>query len=481
MAEVEVGGWALDERELRAAAAHAAVFAVDHLVGLRERPVFTAVPRDLSARWRSEDWPDRGCEIEELLEEIAADVLRYPFGNGHARFHGWVNPPPDRAGVLAAFLAAAASPSCAGGNHAALHLERQVIRWLVEMVGLPGGAGGLLTSGASLASVIALAAARQAHAPFDVRANGLAGQPPLLVYASSEVHSCVTKAVELLGFGRSNLRLLEPTDGGTLDPRLLASELEDASRRGECPIAVVASAGTVTGGAIDPLDEIAAVCARRRVWLHVDGAYGAPAILTSRFRAALEGLALADSVALDPHKWLYAPVGVGVLLVRDPESLRDAFSLVPSYLRVDHDPDGVSDAPWLSEYGLEQTRPYRALRVWAALKASGRDGYRRLIEHDLDLAYHLAVRVAEHPALVFDSIGLSIVCFHCLDGDDALQSEVARRIQLGGEAFLTTSERHGRTVLRACFVNPLTTHADVDALVELVARTGSAVQRGRTA
>jgi aromatic-L-amino-acid decarboxylase len=475
------GGWAWDEPTLRAAAHRVADLAVDHLLGLREREVFAPVPGELAGRWRAESWSEDGVAFESLLEELEQDVLRFPFGNGHPRFHAWVNSPPDRVGLLVDLLASASDPSCAGGNHAALHLERLVLRWLADLVGLPIGAGGLLVSGGSLATVAALAAARQAHAPFDARVNGLVGGPLLTVYASSEVHSCITKAVELLGLGGRGLRLLAPDDERRLDPDLLERELAAARGSGEHPIAVVANAGTTSTGAIDPLDEIAEVCERHRLWLHVDGAYGAPAILSERYRSQLAALARADSVALDPHKWLYVPVDAGALLVRDPEQLRDAFTFVPPYLQVDHDPAGVGDAPWLSEYGPEQTRPYRALRVWAALKSTGRDGYRELIEHDLDLADRLAARVHADPSLELAAAALSVVCFqHRTHGDsDRLQAEIARQIQLGGETFITTTELDGSTVLRACFLNPLTTDADIDALADLVVATGAGLMAAK--
>jgi aromatic-L-amino-acid/L-tryptophan decarboxylase len=490
------GGWAWDEATLRAAAHRVAELAADHIVRLPDGPVFRPVPAELAERWRTEKWAADGAGIEQLLAELERDVLPFPFGNGHPRFHAWVNSPPDRAAVLIDLLASAANPSCAGGNHAALHIERLVIRWLADMVGLPATAGGLLLSGGSLATVTALAAARETHAPFDVRADGLAGGVPLTVYAGREAHSAVTKAVELLGIGRRNVRLVGSDGGRRLDAGLLDRALADAGPRPEHPIAVVATAGTTSAGVIDPLDEIADVCARHDVWLHVDGAYGAPAILTERFRGDLAGLARADSVAIDPHKWLYVPVDAGALLVRDPARLRDAFSLIPPYLRVEHDPDGVSDAPWVSEYGPEQTRPFRALRVWAALKSTGRDGYRRLIDRDLDLAGALAARVRAHPSLELDAAGLSVVCFRYRgpgepgrvqsdgaqsDGgqsdrvqSDRVQSDIARRVQLSGHSFLTTTELGGRTVLRACFINPLTTDADVDALVGLVTAIGGA-------
>jgi aromatic-L-amino-acid decarboxylase len=472
------GGWGWDEAALRAAAHRVADLAVDHLSAVPGRPVFTPVPGELADRWREWQWPAQGMPLERLLTVVRRDVLAYPFGNGHPRFHAWVNSPPDRAGLLADLLASAADPSCAGGNHAGVQLERMVIRWLAGLAGLPPGAGGLLVSGGSLATVTALAAARQAHAPFDARAEGLAGHPPLTVYAGSEVHSCVAKAVELLGIGRRNLRLLA-SPGRRLDARVLDRELAAARRRDEHPVAVVASAGTASTGAIDPLEEIADVCGRHRVWLHADGAYGAPAILTDRYRARLAGLRHADSVAIDPHKWLYVPVDAGALLVRDPERLRAAFSLVPAYLQAVPEPGGMTDAPWLSEYGPEQTRPLRALRVWAALASTGRDGYRRLVDHDLDLAELLAARVREHPALSLDATGLSIVCFHyrTTRSHNQVQAQIARHIQLSGESFLTTTKLGGRTVLRACFLNPLTTKEHVSALVDLVATAGAAVTR----
>ena len=469
------GAWSWDERQLAAAAERVSRLATNHLVGVRDSPVFAPVPSALAERWRAAEWPANGTEFSSLLDELAHDVLRFPFGNGHPRFHGWVNSPPDRAAVLIDLLATAVDPSCAGGNHAALHVERQVIRWLVDMVGLPAESGGLLVSGASMATVVGLAAARHSRAGFDVRSEGLAGQRPLTVYASSEVHACVTRAVELLGLGRRNLRLLEPDVEFRLDPASLDDELRRAVERDERPIAFVASAGTVSTGAIDPLAEIADVCAAHDVWLHVDGAYGAPAILSGRYRAELTGIARADSLALDPHKWLYVPVDAGALLVREPERLRDAFSLVPPYLRLEHDPAGVSDAPWLSEYGQEQTRPWRALRVWAALRSTGREGYRRLIEHDLALADHLVDRLRDDASLELLSANLSIVCFRYRRGSDAVQSEIARRIQRTGEAFLITTEVRNRVALRACFINPLTTEADVDALATLVVGVGDSI------
>jgi aromatic-L-amino-acid/L-tryptophan decarboxylase len=474
------GAWGWDEATIGTNAQRMVALALDHLLGQRERPVFEPVPASLGRRWSEESWSEEGCGSDELLEELARSVLPHPFGNGHPRFHGWVNPPPDRAAVFASLLAAAMNPSCAGGNHAALHLERQVVRWLSELVGLPAGSGGLLVSGGSMATLTALAAARQAGAGFDVREHGLAGQVPLRVYATSEAHSCVTKAVELLGLGRTALQSVATDAHGRMDADALDTRLGADARGPGRPLAVVASAGTVNTGAIDPLGAIADVCARHRVWLHVDGSYGAPAVLVPELRPLLDGLERADSLTLDPHKWLYVPIDAGVVLVRRPEQLRDTFSLVPPYLRVDEHPGGVSDTPWLSEYGPEQTRPFRALRLWAAMRTTGRAGYRRLIEHDLVLAGRLARAIDAADGLELLSHGLSIVCFRCrADGTvgDELQDEVARRIQTGGSAFLTTTSVAGRRCLRACILNPLTTEADLDDLIRLVCRAAEEAHR----
>jgi aromatic-L-amino-acid decarboxylase len=238
----------------------------------------------------------------------------------------------------------------------------------------------------------------------------------------------------------------------------------------------------VSTGAIDPLAAIADVCARHRVWLHVDGAYGAPAKLTADYEAALAPIARADSAAMDPHKWLYVPVECGLVVVRDAAAMRDAFTLVPPYLRTDDAPAGVSAGPWLSEYGFQQTRGFRALKAWMALKRRGIDGYREAIGRDIALAQFLAATLrAADDFETWEPQGLSIVCFRFTpaalrgqaDALDALNKRVATRVQLGGDAFLSTTTLRGRLYLRACVVNPRARRDDVLALVEAVRKAGA--------
>jgi aromatic-L-amino-acid/L-tryptophan decarboxylase len=265
------------------------------------------------------------------------------------------------------------------------------------------------------------------------------------------------------------------SDGGY---RLRADELRRQLARdmaaGLVPVAVIASTGTTNTGAVDPLGEIADVCAEHDVWLHVDGSYGGPAVLLlDRYARTREALGRVDSLAMDPHKWLYAPVDAGLVLIRDRQLARDAFSLVPPYLRTDDDPDGVGGPVWFSEYGFDQTRPFRALKVWLLLKHLGVSGYRDLIARDIAMAERLASGVGDAPDLELLAHGLSVVCFRCRPVDwagddealDALNRRVLSAVQLGGRAFLAGTTVDGAFALRACIVNPGTEAADVDALI----------------
>jgi glutamate/tyrosine decarboxylase-like PLP-dependent enzyme len=463
--------------DLRRVAHRVADMLADYLEQLPDRPVFEPVSLEAAQRFASEPPPAHGSEPDAILDEFARSIGPYPFGNGHPRFWGWVNSPPAVMGIFADALAAAMNPSVAGGNHAAVHVERQVIRWFAEMLGLPPTAMGILVSGGSMANLTALAAARYGKAGFDVRGRGLqSGDQRLVVYMSEEGHGCIRKAVEMLGIGVESLRVIPVNERFEMRVDVLEETIERDLQDGARPIAVAASAGTVNTGAIDDLEAIARVCRARGIWFHVDGAYGAAAVLSTRYRDRLAPLALADSVALDPHKWLYVPVEAGLVLVRDGAALRAAFSLVPPYLRTDGDPRGVGGPPWLSEFGFQQSRGFRALKVWMSLKFYGIDGYAGAIDHDLALASYLVDRVTADPELeLMASASLSVVCFRVVSkgvvGNERLNElnkTVLERLQLSGRAFLSSTMLRDRFVLRACFVNPLSAQRDVDALLETV-------------
>lgn len=472
-------GWTADD--VRRMGHHVAELVAAYLAALPDAPVFQPVPPDAVREMRDTPAPREGMPADALLDEWERTVAAYPFGNGHPRWYGWVNSPPAPVAVFAEALAAAMNPSVAGGNHAAVHLEHQVAGWLKEMLGFPREAMGMFVSGGSAGALTGLAVARHVAARklgWDLRRDGMRGFPaPLAVYAGAEAHGCNQKACEILGLGSAAIRSVPMDYALRMDAAALEAMIAKDVAGGYVPMAVVASAGTVNTGAIDPLDAIADVCARHGVWMHVDAAYGGPAILTGRYRDALAPIARADSVALDPHKWMYVPVEAGFVLVRDTAAMRDAFSLVPPYLRIDGGEEGVQGPPWFSEFGVQQTRGFGALKAWMALKHHGLDGYRRMIEYDLSLADHLAARVAREPEMeLLEPRGLSVVCFRCVPerirddetGLDALNRAVLTDVQLGGRAFITGTVVRGVFWLRACIINHRAAEADVDAMADAV-------------
>ncbi|MFE2107300.1 pyridoxal phosphate-dependent decarboxylase family protein [Kitasatospora sp. NPDC059463] len=475
---------AADERlpaddDFRAAAHTAADLAADHLAGLAARPVWRPMDEDARRTLLDAPLPTTGRPLAELLEAVGRDVLPHPMGNGHPRFFGWVNSAPAPAGVLATLAAAAMNPSSAGGDHADVHLERAVVRWIAELVGFPHPpGGGLLTSGTSMATIVCLSAARNRAARAagrDVREDGLAGMPPLVGYVTGETHSCVRKAAELLGLGSRHLRTVATGPDGGLDLADLRAAIARDRAAGLLPFLVVASAGTVGTGAVDAFDPIADLCAEERLWLHVDGAYGAFGVLDPVIAHRYAGMERADSLALDPHKWLGVPVDCGCALVRDPEGLRAAFSLVPSYLR----DEAAGELGWFSEYGTEQTRPFRALKVWATIAHRGRDGLARDIARTTALARRLGELITEDPELeLLAEVRTSIVAFRLRPPGrteatlDALNRELPAAVQRRGRAFVTGARLAGREMLRACLLNPATTETDLRILLEEVKAAG---------
>jgi aromatic-L-amino-acid decarboxylase len=465
----------------------------DHLTSLDDEPAFTPAPPEIIERFRSSPAPARGASPDDVLQEFSETVEPYPFGNGHPRFWGWVNSPPAVMGVFADALAAAMNPSCAGGNHAAIYVERQVIQWFRDMLGFPESSMGLLVSGGSMATLTALAVARHVKSGVDVRAKGLRDTPTRFAfYMTSEGHTCARKAIELLGFGSESIRTIPTDDDYRMRVDALASAIADDRARGVRPIAVVATAGTTNTGAIDDIEAIVLLCRQHDIWLHVDAAYGGPAILTGEYGPRLaRAFAGADSVALDPHKWMFVPVEAGFVIVRDAEAMRAAFSLVPPYIRSAGSPTGVYGLPWFSEYGFQQTRGFRALKVWMTIKHEGLDGLRSTIEDNIALARYLADRIRTTPNLELIASGLSVVCFRYVGADPRVRPdtadtqagrhninrEILDQLQLGGDAFITSTELKGHFVLRACIVNYRSTRADIDRLIDVVLEIRAALNQ----
>ncbi|MER6945073.1 aminotransferase class V-fold PLP-dependent enzyme [Nonomuraea sp. NPDC000554] len=462
--------------ELRQAAAKAADLMADHLERVGDGPVWQPVPDGDRAWLTTQQMPERGRPLDQLLDDARSRIMTHPMGNGHPRFFGWVNSPPSPAGAVFEPLAAALNPSCAGGDHAGPLLERTVVRWLAGLVGFPHPpGGGLLTSGASMATIVCLAGARQRATladGWDAREDGLSGHPPLILYVSAEGHSCLHKAAQLLGLGARQVRTVPVDSHYRMDVAALRSMIAADAAAGLRPFCVAASAGTVNSGAVDPLDAIADVAAEHGLWFHIDGAYGALGILADGAAPAFAGLDRADSLALDPHKWLGVPVGCGCALIADPAATRAAFSLVPSYL-VDENAD---DLGWFAEYGPEQSRPFRALKTWATLSHLGRDGVARLVDHTTGLARTLASMVGDAGDFeLLAPVTTSITAFRyrpegaqARDGDglDALNRAIPAAVQRRGNAFLTGTRLGGTDALRTCILHPDTTEGDLAVLLD---------------
>jgi glutamate/tyrosine decarboxylase-like PLP-dependent enzyme len=453
-------------------AAHALSDGVaDHLAALPSRPVWQPLPDALRDELLGLPLPEQPAALDDLVATALRDVLPHAMGNGHPAFFGWVNPPPSAAGVLASLAAAAMNPSVVAGDHADVHLERTVVRWLAELVGFPHEPGaGLLTSGGSVATIVCLAGARSRAlraVGHDVRRDGLAGAPYLTAYVPAEAHSCVRRALELLGLGSGAMREV-PLAGGRLDTAALRTSIAADRAGGAVPALLVGSAGTVNTGAIDPLDALADVAAAEGLWFHVDGAYGAFGVLDPAIASRYRGMERADSLVLDPHKWLGVPVDAGCALARRGDDLRDAFSLIPPYLRQETD----AAVGTFAEYGPEQTRPFRALKTWATIAARGRAGLAARVVRANALARELAALVEREPELELAAAPeTSIVAFRahpagCApDRLDELNRGLPDAVQARGRVFITGTVFDGRETLRACILHPDTTSSHLATLV----------------
>jgi len=460
-------------------AAHSLVDSVaDHLAALPSKPVWQPMPEALRARLLGMPLPEDPAALEELVATTAGDVLPHAMGNGHPAFFGWVNPPPSDAGIMASLAAAAMNPSVVSGDHADVHLERTVVRWLAELVGFPHEPGaGLLTSGGSAATIVCLAGARQralAGAGHDVRRDGLAGAPQLTAYVAAEAHSCIRRAWELLGLGSNTIREV-PLEAGRLHESALRASIAADRERGAVPALVVGSAGTVNTGAIDPLDELADVAGEEGLWIHVDGAYGAFGVLDPAISERYLGMERADSLVLDPHKWLGVPVDSGCALFRRGDDVRDAFTLIPPYLRQD---TGGDDFGTFAEYGPEQTRPFRALKTWATIAARGRRGIIEQVTRANARARELATMVEREPELELAAEPeTSIVAFRARPADcpadrvEEINRALPEAVQARGRAFVTGTVFDGHETLRACILHPETTEEHLEILVEEVMAT----------
>jgi len=460
-----------------------------HFDTIRERSVtpgesLAVVRRAIGA---DQGLPVTGSQSHAMLEEITETLFEHSLFNAHPRFWGYITSGPAPIGVLADFVASAVNPNVGAWKlaPAATEIEAQTVRWIAEFIGYTTDCGGLMVSGGNMANFVCFLAARRAKVNWNIRESGLAGDGSrrLLIYASTSTHTWIQKAADLFGHGTDAIRWIETDQKQRINPEALRRQVVLDREHGEQPFLVIATAGSVGTGAVDPLTELGSICRDYELWFHVDGAYGAFAANAPGVPSDLAALKDADSVSVDPHKWLYAPLEAGCALVRKPEQLLNAFSYHPSYYHFEEEATNYLDL------GMQNSRGFRALKVWMALRQVGRDGYLKMIGDDIRLAKHLHSLASAHPELEALSCGLSITTFRYVPPElrqlvgsaeteeylNGLNKEILSRIELGGEAFLSNAVVDGKFALRACIVNFRTSLEDVEAVPELIVRIGRQV------
>jgi len=463
----------------------------DYFTGISNLPVF---PQNYGGRTIEEldaELSQEGVPLEKLVAECRT-IMNLSRHNGHPRFFGYVASPSTPIGAYADLVASALNANLTSwrSGPAGTEIERTLVRWLGSMVGFHENAHGLLTSGGSMANLIALLIASRTKSGTDISRKGLWNEgPPLTIYASEEIHMSVAKAIDILGFGREQMHTIECDNRMRINIDALRDRIQIDVGEGLRPFCVVGSAGTVNTGAVDPLNDIADVAAEFNLWFHVDGAYGAPGSLDRRKKALFAGLDRADSVSLDPHKWLYVPVAAGCLLLRDQAGAQTAFNTADAdYIKVHGHSDEEAFAFW--DYGIELSRRFRALKIWLTLRYYGVRRIAEAIAEDNSLAEYLATIVSKAADFeLLAPVELSICCFRYLPAEfrlrlqnaaaeaelavineelDRFNERLMSAVQIGGRAYLSNATVHGRFALRACITNFRTTRADIDETIDVI-------------
>jgi len=450
---------------------------VDRIAGflgsLRDRSVTPAeTPAEVRAVLGDAGLPEQSAPAAPLLDEAAGLLFDHSLFNGHPGFLAYITSSAAPIGALADLLAASVNPNVGAFalSPVATEIEAQTVRWIAELIGYPGD-GGILVSGGNMANFVGFLAARRAKAP-DAREKGIdPSRSRLCVYTSAETHTWIYKAADLFGLGTESIRWI-PVDGALrMDAAALERAIVEDEARGFRPFLVVGTAGSVGTGAVDPLPALSEIARGHGCWFHVDGAYGALAAALPDASADLKGLALADSVAVDPHKWLYSPVEAGCTLVRSREVLADTFSFRPPYYHFEQDPDTIN----FYELGMQNSRGFRALKVWLGLRRAGREGAVRMMADDCALAGVLAEAVKRTPGLDLLTVGLSIVTFRYVPEGmtdpkalDELNENLLTALQEDGRFYLSNAVVFGKFALRACIVNFRTTRREMETLPGVV-------------
>lgn len=430
--------------------------------------------------------PENGTALPELFAKTTDLLIDHSLFNGHPGFMGYITASAAPSGALADLLAATINPNCGAGilSPMAAEIENQTIQWLAELIGYKSDAGGVLVSGGNMANFTGFLAGRTAKAPIDLKKKGLASlKKPMTVYCSKGTHTWIEKASILFGHGSEAVRWIPHNEHHQMDIEKLESAIISDIKNGFQPFMAVGTAGDVSTGKVDSLNDIAEISKKYDLWFHVDGAYGVPAAALPELEETFKGLESADSIALDPHKWLYCPLEAGGVLVKNRQDLINAFSSHPEYYNFDAGPDQPSVNFY--EYGLQNSRGFRALKVWITLQQAGRSGYQALIREDIELSELLFSLADSHPELEAVTQSLSITTFRYVPANIPVESEAGQKylnelnqtllneIAAGGEMFVSNAIVDGNYCLRSCIVNFRTNQQTVHDLIDI------AVEKGR--
>jgi aromatic-L-amino-acid decarboxylase len=460
--------------------------AIGYLRDVRDRPVWREMPADVTAFFTT-SLPRSPSPLSEIYRDVAESVMTYPTGNIHPRFWAFYMGSSNYTGSLGDFLAAIQGSNLGGGNHAAALMDQQVVSWCKEMIGFPASASGTLVSGGSMANIIGLNVARNVKAGVDVREHGVAAiEKPLRFYGSDQLHSCHRKAMEALGLGNRALRRIATNADLRIDVAALRMAIAEDRAAGFQPACVIGTAGTVNTGAIDDLQALAKLAKEEGLWFHVDGCIGALIAIAPKNAYRVAGIERADSVALDPHKWLHAPFEAGCALVRDASAHHNTFAVRPEYLETAS--RGLASGRWLHDFNLQTSRGFRALKIWMSIKEHGIEKFGRLIDQNIAQGHYLSALIEAEPLLeLVAPTNINIVCFRYRPdgiGSDklvAVNTEIMLKLQEEGTAVVSDTTVYGKRCLRAAINNHRTRRSDLELLVRETIRLGDAIVNTSTA
>jgi len=446
---------------------------IDYLEHLRDQPVWQPMPEEVRNSFR-QALDDGQHDLEKAHELFMKDVLPYALGNVHPGFMGWVHGGGTPVGMLAEMLAAGLNANLGGRDQAPIEIERQVVQWVRELFNFPETAGGLFVTGTSMANLIGVLVARTALLGDEVRHKGLtADTRQLVAYTSAETHVSIAQAMDIAGLGSDALRMIPVDHQHQMDIAALELALAEDRKAGIIPFFIAGTVGTVGVGAIDNLQAIAELCRREQIWFHVDGAYGALAMLAPEIAPRLQGIEWADSIAFDFHKWGQVPYDAGFILVRDGELHQNAFASPTAYLK--REARGMAaGSPWPCDFGPDLSRGFRALKTWFTIKVYGAEKLGQVIANTCALAEHMKRRIETEPKLeLLAPVALNIVCFRYRSADaNRVNADLVVALQESGIAAPSTTTVNGQLAIRAAIVNHRTTVKDINALIDAALTLG---------